>query len=145
MQISVDLIEALAKTPRNSFVPFGVTRKNGIVLFKFADPAYGGVIDSNPAKLVLDNVDIYFLKSLSVFFAYAFVYDNKLVDYDSRYITIVRPSSRGVFKHKGVRFRHHDQNINVYESQDGATLIACNNLVEVISPDMVRRKKSRET
>jgi hypothetical protein len=141
MQISGDLIRAFGEAKLNVFTPFAVTRKNGIILFKFAEPAYADVIDSNPAVLSLDNVDIYFIKSLSVFFAYAFVYDNKIIEYDSTYITIVRPSSQKIIDHKGVRFRHHDQNINVYESQDGASLIALNNLASVITADMVRRKK----
>lgn len=145
MQISADLIEALAKIPRGQFTPFGTHRKNGVILLKFAEPAYAGVIDANPAHLALDNVNIYFIKSLTVFFAYALMYDNKIISYDKKYITIMRPSSRGIVNHKGVRFRHHDQNINVYESQDGCSLICLNNLIEVITPDMVRRKKSRET
>lgn len=145
MQISSDLIKAFKEAKLNTFTPFGVVRKSGIIILKFAEPAYTEVIDSNPAVLELDNVTLTFIKSLSVFFAYAIVYDNKVVTYDEKFVTIVRPSSQNLVNHKGVRFRHHDQNINVYESQDGASIVALNNLMEIITSEMVRRKKSRET
>lgn len=145
MQISTELIRTLARMPRNQFCTLQTPpRKSGVILMKFLEPAHAETIDSNPAESVLDNLTIYYLRSLTVFFAYALVYDNKLVDIQGEYATIIRPSSVGLTRHTGVRLRHHDQYINCYESQDGASLLALHGLSAVIHPEMVRRKRARQ-
>ena len=100
-------------------------------------------LTTKPNTASYSSFDMFLVESVGVLSAYLFKTAHNVQLY-SKYVKIIRPSSFQLEAFKGVKLIMQDDRLNVFHSEDGATLITLSNLKSIIRPSFVRRSEKTE-
>lgn len=136
-----DLQGALHVGPLNQF--FSLNADDSLFCFKWQPLIDPQQLTTKPNTATYSSFDMFLLESVGVLSAYLFKTTNK-VQLFPKYVKIIRPSSLQLQAFKGVKLIMQDDRLNVFHSEDGATLVTLSNLKSIIKPSFVRRSEKTE-
>lgn len=113
------------------------------IVFKYLQPVHTSDVALSVVERKLNILNIHYLQSVGILFAYLFHIPDMVVRNFDTYFTAIRPSSLNHENFTGVDLLYQSPYINVYESQDGAALVSSNNIGTVVTPDLVRKSNKR--
>lgn len=133
-------IQKVKDAPLQTFTQFITDRDQVSVIYKFDTPLYDNeVLYNETRKFSLFQLGS--LSSLKIMFGYVFVFPFKTFTLKDKYFIIRRPSCQNLVNFTGVELAYQSKYINVYSSEDGATLVTANGLNKVILTEIVRKSK----